>query len=115
MITSSELAAKLGSWADECFNGSEEQVVIPQRLWKFLANRLTEMGIAREDPDVVTVTLSGQQRKVKVTGFLHGGLIQCEFTDGSQGIMLIQVHQVSPADRNKLTETLERLNSSGHS
>jgi hypothetical protein len=107
-MDASRLSAQLRHWADEFCSVSEKAIDVPDRLWPFLASRLVELGIAEDDPDVVSAKIVDTYRKVRITG-THADRLQYESVDGGVGFGLIQRRDIHPDDHGKLSKILERL------
>lgn len=111
-MQAAELSAQLRAWSHEFAGITGDPVTVPERLWPFLAQRLSEIGVAADDPDVISARFMDGYRKVRITG-KNGARLAYEPTDGSKGFGLLDVAAVHPNDRGRLTDILERMVQSG--
>lgn len=107
-MQTAELSAQMRSWAVEFSGIATEPVQVPERFWPFLAQRLSELGVAAEDQDVITVRIGANWRKVRITG-KRGVHLRYEFADGSVGGGLVDIRTVHPESRARLTDIIERM------
>lgn len=111
-MQTAQLSSQLRQWALEFGSVSGEAINVPERLWPFLAQRLTEAGVGTPDPDIVSARFMGVFRKVRITGN-RGAMLAFEQVDGSIGSGLVSVNHVHPDDRGRLTDIIERMVADG--
>ena len=102
------LESKLSEWCQEFRTIGGE----PERLPKFLAQRIVDSGLTtvQDDPNVVQVLIGDGYKKMRITGWNRPIMrLQYEALDGRLGFGLCQTSAVHPDDHGKLAEIMDRL------
>lgn len=102
-----QLLGQLKDWHNEYCEISGKALPVPEAYFKFLARRLSALGFAVDDPDVVRIHDGESIRKVRITG-KHGAQLLYSRVDGV-GTGLILISNVLDEDRGKLTLLLEKM------
>lgn len=102
------LESRLSEWCNEfrTIGGA------PERLPKFLAQRIVDSGLTtvRDDPNVVQVNINGKYEKMRITGWNKAIMrLQYEALDSRMGLGLCQTQAVHPEDHGKLADIMDRL------
>lgn len=107
-----ELAFKLAEWANEFEQAIGAADTASNKLWMFLANRLAEIDLSQLDEDVVTASIMGEHRRVKIVG-THSSFLCYEDVGGRIGTGLVPMDSISSSDRGKLNDILGKLEREG--
>lgn len=111
-MNTTDITSRLREWHNEYATMVSDHTPVSDGFLQFVARRMADSGMVADDPDVITVLLSGVPRRVRITG-THGPRLAYELADGSRGMGIVDKRNIAQSDRGKLTAILERLLADG--